>query len=83
MCWHVGFGNGRTRYYAPRIRASGAQAVFYQTWGRRDGDAVLGSFLEMNRKTAVGYASYATEVGLLLGPTQVATVHVGDAFSAV
>jgi len=67
-------------WYMPRIRAVGAKALLYQTWGRQNGDSILGTFDEMNEKTIRGYAEYGVELGLLLGSSNVNTARVGEAF---
>merc|ERR1719356_607973 len=48
-----------------KIEAMGAQTVFYQTWGRRDGHAsrpYLSTFVAMNDFVEQGYAYYASQV---------------------
>lgn len=56
-------------FYADAIRTTEAVPIFYQTWGRRDGDAdeypEYSDFLTMNKLTAEGYEAY--QEALLMG----------------
>jgi hypothetical protein len=74
----------RTREMIPNVRklagearAAGALPVLYQTWGRRDGDALYSAkddFQAMNRRLREGYREAARAAGGL------AVVPVGDAW---
>jgi hypothetical protein len=59
------------------IRDSGAQTVFFMTWGRRDGDrhnrAINPDFETMQRRLSVSYRSIAERLGAVLAP-------VGEAY---
>lgn len=45
------------------IRGAGAIPVFYQTWGRRDGDFASDDFFAMNDRLRSGYGAAAKEIG--------------------
>lgn len=62
------------------IDASGAQTVFYQTWGRRDGDkqnpGLLPTYKAMQKKLSDAYESTAKRCDAVLAP-------VGDTWAKV
>eukprot|EP00548_Thalassiothrix_antarctica_P018393 CAMPEP_0194195314 /NCGR_PEP_ID=MMETSP0154-20130528/76067_1 /TAXON_ID=1049557 /ORGANISM="Thalassiothrix antarctica, Strain L6-D1" /LENGTH=282 /DNA_ID=CAMNT_0038919833 /DNA_START=1125 /DNA_END=1973 /DNA_ORIENTATION=- len=70
-------------FYAPLIMQANAKALLYQTWGRRDGDSQLGSFLEMSQETATGYRNYAEILQAQLGNRAVDISQVGAAFEVI
>lgn len=64
------------------VSTVGAETVFFQTWGRRDGDGtmpfIFPDFLTMNEKLRIGYKTYVQETSTFDRPTRLAPV--GDAF---
>jgi hypothetical protein len=57
-----------------KIKANGAQTIFFMTWGRRDGLAGEGfeDFAAMQAQLAVGYQTIADELGALVAPVGIA-----------
>ena len=93
----AGMGPGQARalslaampaFYAPRLRALGATAIMYSTWGRRNpaeedpkNADVYPSFHAMNAATAAGYVRYAQ--ALLAGAVPSRIAPAGRAFELV